>query len=206
MTDLGGGNYAFTMPGAAVTIAAKFAANGGESGTFRDVSDEAYYAPAVRWTTEKKITGGIGNGLFAPDQPCTRAQIVTFLWRAAGSPVVNHVMTFADVPEDAYYAEAVRWALSERITTGTGEASFSPDFPCTRAQAVTFLYRALRANAAGGSAAFSDVPVASYYADAVAWAVEHDVTNGMGNGLFQPDAVCTRAQIITFLYRAYRGE
>ncbi len=206
LTDLGGGNYAFTMPGAAVTIAAKFAANGGESGTFRDVSDEAYYAPAVRWATEKKITGGIGNGLFAPDQPCTRAQIITFLWRAAGSPVVNHVMTFADVPEDAYYAEAVRWALSERITTGTGEATFSPDLPCTRAQAVTFLYRALRANATSGSAAFSDVPVDSYYADAVAWAVEHDVTNGMGNGLFQPDAVCTRAQIVTFLYRAYRGE
>ena len=144
----------------------------------------------------------MGNDRFAPEQSCTRAQIVTFLWRAAGSPVVNYAMDLSDVAEDVYYAEAVRWALSEGITTGTGEGSFSPDATCTRAQAVTFLARALNANASG-KAEFGDVPTDSYFAEAVAWAAANGVTEGVGGGLFGSDNSCTRGQIVTFLYRAY---
>ena len=127
---------------------------------------------------------------------------MTFLWRAAGSPVVNYAMDLSDVAEDVYYAEAVRWALSEGITTGAGESIFSPDATCTRAQAVTFLARALNANASG-KAEFGDVPTDSYFAEAVAWAAANGVTEGVGGGLFGPDNSCTRGQIVTFLYRAY---
>ena len=144
----------------------------------------------------------MGNDRFAPEQSCTLAQIVTFFWRAAGSPVVNYAMDLSDVAEDAYYGEAVRWALSEGITTGTGKSSFSPDATCTRAQAVTFLARALNANASG-KAEFGDVPTDSYFAEAVAWAAANGVTEGVGGGLFGSDNSCTRGQIVTFLYRAY---
>ena len=173
--------------------------------TFIDVPDSAYYAEAVNWAVAKKITGGVGNGLFAPNDPCTRAQIVTFLWRAAGSPVVNYAMNMTDVAEDAYYGEAVRWALSEGITTGTGDGKFSPDATCNRAQSVTFLFRAI-GKIVDSKAEFSDVLTDSYYANAVAWAVENGITNGIGDGLFGPDNSCTRAQIVTFLFRAYQGK
>ena len=201
LTDKGDGRYTFTMPARRVEIKASFVETV-EVSPFADVSIDAYCYEAVRWAVKNGITGGVGNSLFAPNQPCTRAQIVTFLWRAAGSPVVNYAMDLSDVAEDVYYAEAVRWALSEGITTGTGESSFSPDATCTRAQAVTFLARALNANASG-KAEFGDVPTDSYFAEAVAWAAANGVTEGVGGGLFGSDNSCTRGQIVTFLYRAY---
>ena len=204
LTDKGNGKYTFTMPAGKVEINAAFVKEV-ETSPFSDVSASNYYYEAVKWAQEKGITGGIGNGLFGPNQPCTRAQIVTFLWRAAGSPVVNYAMNMTDVAEDAYYAGAVRWALSEGITTGTGDGKFSPDTTCTRAQSVTFLFRAI-GKLVDSKAEFSDVLTDSYYANAVAWAVENGVTNGIGNGLFGPDNSCTRAQIVTFLFRAYQGK
>ena len=204
LTDKGNGKYTFTMPASKVEVNATFVKEV-EISPFSDVSTSAYYYEAVKWAQEKGITGGIGNGLFGPNQPCTRAQIVTFLWRAAGSPVVNYAMNMTDVAEDAYYAEAVRWALSEGITTGTGDGKFSPDTTCTRAQSVTFLFRAI-GKLVDSKAEFSDVLTDSYYANAVAWAVENGVTNGIGDGLFGPDNSCTRAQIVTFLFRAYQGK
>ena len=204
LTDKGNGKYTFTMPAGKVEINAAFVKEV-ETSPFSDVSTSAYYYEAVKWAQEKGITGGIGNGLFGPNQPCTRAQIVTFLWRAAGSPVVNYAMNMTDVAEDAYYAGAVRWALSDGITTGTGDGKFSPDATCTRAQSVTFLFRAI-GKLVDSKAEFSDVLTDSYYANAVAWAVENGVTNGIGDGLFGPDNSCTRAQIVTFLFRAYQGK
>lgn len=201
LTDKGDGRYTFTMPARRVEIKASFVETF-EVSPFADVAIDAYCYEAVRWAVKNGITDGVGNSLFAPNQPCTRGQIVTFLWRAAGSPVVNYAMNMTDVAEDVYYAEAVRWALSEGITTGTGESSFSPDATCTRAQAVTFLARALNANASG-KAEFGDVPTDSYFAEAVAWAAANGVTEGVGGGLFGPDNSCTRGQIVTFLYRAY---
>ncbi len=201
LTDKGDGRYTFTMPARRVEIKASFVETV-EVSPFADVAIDAYCYEAVKWAAENGITGGVGNSLFAPNQPCTRGQIVTFLWRAAGSPVVNYAMNMTDVAEDAYYGEAVRWALSEGITTGTGESSFSPDATCTRAQAVTFLARALNANASG-KAEFGDVPTDSYFAEAVAWAAANGVTEGVGGGLFGSDNSCTRGQIVTFLYRAY---
>ena len=204
LTDKGNGKYTFTMPASKVEVNATFVKEV-ETSPFSDVSTSAYYYEAVKWAQEKGITGGIGNGLFGPNQPCTRAQIVTFLWRAAGSPVVNYAMNMTDVAEDAYYAEAVRWALSEGVTTGTGDGKFSPDTTCTRAQSVTFLFRAI-GKLVDSKAEFSDVLTDSYYANAVAWAVENGVTNGIGDGLFGPNNSCTRAQIVTFLFRAYQGK
>ena len=201
LTDKGDGRYTFTMPARRVEIKASFVETV-EVSPFADVAIDAYCYEAVRWAISKDITDGVGNDRFAPEQSCTRAQIVTFLWRAAGSPVVNYAMDLSDVAEDVYYAEAVRWALSEGITTGAGEGSFSPDATCTRAQAVTFLARALNANASG-KAEFGDVPTDSYFAEAVAWAAANGVTEGVGGGLFGSDNSCTRGQIVTFLYRAY---
>ena len=201
LTDKGDGRYTFTMPARRVEIKASFVETV-EVSPFADVAIDAYCYEAVRWAVKNGITDGVGDSLFAPGQPCTRAQIVTFLWRAAGSPVVNYAMELSDVAEDVYYAEAVRWALSEGITTGAGESSFSPDATCTRAQAVTFLARALNANASG-KAEFGDVPTDSYFAEAVAWAAANGVTEGVGGGLFGSDNSCTRGQIVTFLYRAY---
>ena len=201
LTDKGDGRYTFTMPARRVEIKASFVETV-EVSPFADVAIDAYCYEAVRWAVKNGITDGVGNDRFAPEQSCTRAQIVTFLWRAAGSPVVNYAMNMTDVAEDAYYGEAVRWALSEGITTGAGEGSFSPDATCTRAQAVTFLARALNANASG-KAEFGDVPTDSYFAEAVAWAAANGVTEGVGGGLFGSDNSCTRGQIVTFLYRAY---
>ena len=198
------GKYTFTMPASKVEIKATFVKEV-EISPFSDVSTSAYYYEAVKWAQEKGITGGIGNGLFGPNQPCTRAQIVTFLWRAAGSPEPKAMSSFADVSTDAYYAKAVAWAVENGITTGTGDGKFSPDATCTRAQSVTFLFRAI-GKLVDSKAEFSDVLTDSYYANAVAWAVENGVTNGIGDGLFGPDNSCTRAQIVTFLYRAYQGK
>ena len=204
LTDKGNGKYTFTMPARKVEIKATFV-KGVETSPFSDVSTSAYYYEAVKWAQEKGITGGIGNGLFGPNQPCTRAQIVTFLWRAAGSPEPKAMSSFADVSTDAYYAKAVAWAVENGITTGTGDGKFSPDATCTRAQSVTFLFRAI-GKLVDSKAEFSDVLTDSYYANAVAWAVENGVTNGIGDGLFGPDNSCTRAQIVTFLFRAYQGK
>ena len=204
LTDKGNGKYTFTMPAGKVEINAAFVKEV-ETSPFSDVSTSAYYYEAVKWAQEKGITGGIGNGLFGPNQPCTRAQIVTFLWRAAGSPEPKTMSSFADVSMDAYYAKAVAWAVENGITTGTGDGKFSPDATCTRAQSVTFLFRAI-GKLVDSKAEFSDVLTDSYYANAVAWAVENGVTNGIGDGLFGPNNSCTRAQIVTFLFRAYQGK
>ena len=204
LTDKGNGKYTFTMPASKVEIKATFVKEV-ETSPFSDVSTSAYYYEAVKWAQEKGITGGIGNGLFGPNQPCTREQIVTFLWRAAGSPEPKAMSSFADVSTDAYYAKAVAWAVENGITTGTGDGKFSPDATCTRAQSVTFLFRAI-GKLVDSKAEFSDVLTDSYYANAVAWAMENGVTNGIGNGLFGPDNSCTRAQIVTFLFRAYQGK
>ena len=204
LTDKGNGKYTFTMPAGKVEINAAFVKEV-ETSPFSDVSASNYYYEAVKWAQEKGITGGIGNGLFGPNQPCTRAQIVTFLWRAAGSPEPKAMSSFADVSMDAYYAKAVAWAVENGITTGTGDGKFSPDATCTRAQSVTFLFRAI-GKLVDSKAEFSDVLTDSYYANAVAWAVENGVTNGIGGGLFGPNNSCTRAQIVTFLFRAYQGK
>ena len=180
-----------------------------ETSPFSDVSTSAYYYEAVKWAQEKGITGGIGNGLFGPNQPCIRAQIVTFLWRAAGSPVVNYAMNMSDVPEGSYYAEAVRWALSEGITTGTTENTFSPDSECTRAQAVAFLFRYAASEAVTLQelvSGFSDADsVPGYALPAMNWALAEEIVQGNGSKLMPNDS-CTRAQIVTFLFRAYQGK
>ena len=202
LTDKGNGKYTFTMPASKVEIKATFVKEV-ETSPFSDVSTSAYYYEAVKWAQEKGITGGIGNGLFGPNQPCTRAQIVTFLWRAAGSPEPKGAASgMTDVVNGSYYEKAVAWAIENGITTGTTTSTFSPDATCTRAQAVTFLARALNAKAAS-AAEFSDVPTDSYFADAVAWAAANGVTEGIGGGLFAPDNDCTRGQIVSFLFRAY---
>ena len=199
------GKYTFTMPTGKVTVKGSFVEEAPVQ-IFKDVPVDAYYYEAVKWAAEKGITGGVGNGLFAPNQPCTRAQIVTFLWRAAGSPAPKNMSSFADVPADAFYAKAVAWAVENGITGGTGDGKFSPDATCTRAQSVTFLYRAAGSPKVSSSAEFGDVATNAYYADAVAWAAKNGVTSGIGGGQFGSDNDCTRAQIVTFLYRTYQGK
>ena len=208
LTDKGNGKYTFTMPASKVEVNATFVKEV-ETSPFGDVSTSAYYYKAVKWAQKKGITGGIGNGLFGPNQPCTRAQIVTFLWRAAGSPVVNYAMNMSDVPEGSYYAEAVRWALSEGIATGTTENTFSPDSECTRAQAVAFLFRYAVSEAVTLQelvSGFSDADsVPGYALPAMNWALAEEIVQGNGSKLMPNDS-CTRAQIVTFLFRAYQGK
>ena len=204
LTDKGNGQYTFTMPSGKVEVAAEFVKEV-EISPFADVATDAYYYDAVKWAVNKGITNGVSETLFGPDQACTRAQIVTFLWRAAGSPEPKSGSSFADVAADAYYAKAVAWAVENGITKGTSETTFHPDETCTRAQGVTFLYRAL-GKLAAAQAGFTDVAADSYYADAVNWAAENGVTKGISETLFGPDGSCTRAQIVTFLYRAYQGK
>ena len=199
------GKYAFTMPASKVTVTATFMDDNTMLNFFVDVKASDYYYDAVLWAAQNGITSGTDAEHFSPNQPCTRAQIVTFLWRAAGSPEPKAMSSFADVSTDAYYAKAVAWAVENGITTGTGDGKFSPDATCTRAQSVTFLFRAI-GKLVDSKAEFSDVLTDSYYANAVAWAVENGVTNGIGDGLFGPDNSCTRAQIVTFLFRAYQGK
>ena len=203
LKDKGNGKYTFTMPAGKVEVKATFMEDNSMLNFFYDVPNNAYFYEAVKWAVKNGITTGVGNGLFAPEQPCTRAQIVTFLWRAAGSPEPKGAASgMTDVVSGSYYEKAVAWAIENGITTGTTTSTFSPDATCTRAQAVTFLARALKAKAAS-AAEFSDVPTDSYFADAVAWAAANGVTEGIGGGLFGSDNDCTRGQIVTFLYRAY---
>ena len=206
LKDKGSGKYTFTQPSGKVTVTATFMDDNTMLNYFVDIQASDYCYDAVLWAAKKGITSGTDAAHFSPNQPCTRAQIVTFLWRTAGSPVVNYAMNMSDVPEDAYYAEAVRWALSEGITGGVGDGRFDPNATCTREQAVAFLYRAADSPAVSGGSAFSDVAVNAYYADAVAWAEQNEVTGGIGGGLFGSGRNCTRAQIVTFLYRAYQGK
>lgn len=209
LKDNGDGTYTFTMPASKVTVTAAFAEKKAEpivpEKLFADVSAEEYYYEAVKWASENGVTGGIGENLFGANLPCTRAQIVTFLWRAAGSPEPKGMSSFVDVSADAYYAKAVAWAVEEGIVSGTSATTFSPDAVCTRAQSVAFLYRAFgeKVNKAAG---FSDVSADAYYADAVAWAVKNGVASGIGGGLFAPDQDCARGQIVAFLYRAYQNK
>ena len=203
LKDKGDGKYTFTMPAGKVEVKATFMEDNSMLNFFYDVPNNAYFYEAVKWAVKNGITTGVGNDLFAPEQPCTRAQIVTFLWRAAGSPEPKGAASgMTDVVSGSYYEKAVAWAIENGITTGTTTSTFSPDATCTRAQAVTFLARALKAKAAS-AAEFSDVPTGSYFADAVAWAAANGVTEGIGGGLFGSDNDCTRGQIVTFLYRAY---
>ncbi len=209
LKDNGDGTYTFTMPASKVTVTVAFAEKKAEpivpEKLFADVSAEEYYYEAVKWASENGVTGGIGENLFGANLPCTRAQIVTFLWRAAGSPEPKGMSGFVDVSADAYYAKAVAWAVEEGIVSGTSATTFNPDAVCTRAQSVAFLYRAFgeKVNKAAG---FSDVSADAYYADAVAWAVENGVASGIGGGLFAPDQDCARGQIVAFLYRAYQNK
>lgn len=199
------GTYSFVQPDSAVTIKVEYQPKQTGKNDFADVSADHFAYDAVKWAAEKDITGGIGDNKFAPNQYCTRAQIVTFLWRAAGSPEPKNASSFTDVAESSYYAKAVAWAIENGITSGAGDGQFAPDAACTRAQAVTFLARAVNAKA-DGAADFADVPADSYYASAVAWAVKNGITNGVGDGMFAPNDACTRAQIVTFLYRLYGGK
>ena len=199
--DKGDGKFTFTMPASKVTVSAEFAEI--ETLDFADVSTDAYYYEAVKWAAKKGITGGTGDGTFNPNGSCTRAHIVTFLWRAAGSPEPKSTVSFADVPADSYYAKAVAWAVENGITLGTGDGTFSPNATCTRAQSVTFLYRAL-GTAPTTVNGFTDVTADAFYAAAVAWAVESGVTNGTSASTFSPNNGCTRAQIVTFLYRTMK--
>ena len=203
LKDKGNGKYTFTMPAGKVEVKATFMEDNSMLNFFYDVPNNAYFYEAVKWAVKNGITTGVGNNLFAPEQPCTRAQIVTFLWRAAGSPEPKGAaFGMTDVVSGSYYEKAVAWAIENGITTGTTTTMFSPNVTCTSAQAVTFLARALKAKAAS-AAEFSDVPTGSYFADAVAWAAANGVTEGIGGGLFGSDNDCTRGQIVTFLYRAY---
>ena len=178
-------------------------ANGNpQTGVFVDVATGSYYEDAVDWAVENGITNGVSSNMFAPDDPCTRAQIVTFLWRAAGSPEPEtRAMPFTDVPVGSYYYDAVLWAVENGITKGTSDMTFSPDATCSRAQIVTFLWRYEKSPAAGTANPFADVKSTAYYADAVLWAVKEDITKGTTNTTFSPNADCTRAQIVTFLWR-----
>ena len=205
LKDKGNGKYTFTMPAGKVEVKATFMEDNSVLNFFYDVPNGAYFYEAVKWAVENGITTGVGNDLFAPEQSCTRAQIVTFLWRAAGSPEPKAMSSFTDVPASAYYAKAVAWAVENGITNGMTETAFAPNATCTRGQSVTFLYRALKGTASG-STNFTDVKSDAFYADAINWAVANNVTNGTSNTTFSPNADCTRAEIVTFLYRAYQGK
>ena len=173
-----------------------------EAGVFEDVAPGSYYEDAVEWAVKNGITTGTDAAHFSPDGICTRAQAVTFLWRAAGSPApASRTMPFADVPAGSYYYDAVLWAVENGITRGTSDTAFSPEATCSRAQIVALLWRAAKSPAAGSGNLFTDVAADAYYFDAVLWAVKADITKGTTDTTFSPDANCTRAQIVTFLWR-----
>ena len=207
VTDRGNDKYTFQMPSGKVEIEVSFtkieeATEPDPSTGFVDVPANAYYADAVKWAVSKGITSGTSTTTFSPNTSCTRAQMVTFLWRAAGSPAPKSTVNpFTDVQAGSYYYDAVLWAVEQGITSGTSATTFAPDATVTRAQTVTFLYRAAGSPAVTGGS-FADVAADAYYAVAVAWAVSENITAGTGNGLFSPDTACSRAQIVTFLYRA----
>ena len=208
LTDKGNGQYTFIMPGSKVEIAATFMEDNSVLNFFYDVPNEAYYFEAVKWAVAQEITDGVGGNLFAPDQPCTRAQIVTFLWRAAGCPEPKRAGSFSDVSEGSYYAKAVAWAAANGITGGTGEGRFSPDAACTRGEIVTLLYRYLQSKGEGFTdnwmflLPFTDVPEWCY--EAVAWCYMKNITEGTSATTFSPDDPCTRGQIVTLLYRCMK--
>ena len=205
LTDKGNGKYTFTMPGSKVTVSAEFVEEQAAS-IFADVPADAYYAKAVEWAVKKGITNGKANGLFGSNDPCTRGQIVTFLWRAAGSPAPKGTAKVpADVLPGSYCYDAVAWALESGITNGLADGTFGVNNTCTRGQSVTFLYRAM-GTAPTTVNGFTDVAAGDFYAEAVAWAVENGVTNGTSASTFSPNAGCTRAQIVTFLFRTYQGK
>lgn len=200
LTDLGGGKYSFTMPEGRVSVDAAFRSM---VRSFVDVLPSAYYYDAVRWAVGSGITSGTSSVTFSPNAVCTRAQVVTFLWRAAGSPKpASNVNSFADVPANAYYRDAVLWAVEQGITNGVSEGRFDPNATVTRGQTVAFLYRAAGSPAVSGGNTFWDVPGDSYYEKAVTWAYQMEITGGTSSSQFSPNAACTRAQIVTFLYRA----
>ena len=206
LTDKGGGRYTFVMPAGKITVKAVFMDDNTMLNFFTDVHAEDYYYDAVLWAAQEGVTGGTSDTLFAPNAGCTRAQAVTFLWRAAGSPEPKSAdLPFTDVPADAYYAKAVAWAVENDVAKGVSETAFAPDTACTRAQIVTFLWRAQQSPASGGENPFTDVPAAAYYYNAVLWAVENDVAKGVSETAFAPDTACTRAQIVTFLWRAQQS-
>ena len=197
------GKFTFTMPASKVTVEAMFKAAG--NNPFIDVPAGSYYEDAVIWAVDKGITTGTSATTFNPNGICTRAQAVTFLWRAAGSPAAKSaVMPFTDVKAGSYYYDAVLWAVENGITKGTSDTTFSPDATCSRAQIVTFLWRANGSPAVSGNSAFTDVASDAYYAAAVTWAEKNDVTGGIGGGLFGSNNNCTRAQIVTFIYRSVK--
>ena len=202
LTDKGGGRYTFTMPTGKITVKAVFMDDNTMLNFFTDVHAEDYYYDAVLWAAQEGVTGGTSDTLFAPNAGCTRAQAVTFLWRAAGSPEPKSAdLPFTDVPADAYYAKAVAWAVENGVAKGVSETAFAPDTSCTRAQIVTFLWRAQQSPASGGENPFTDVSAAAYYYKAVLWAVENDVAKGVSETAFAPNDNCTRAQIVTLIYR-----
>ena len=205
LKDMGDGKYTFTMPASKVTVTATFMEDNSMLNFFVDVPADAYYYDAVLWAVGEKITSGTSATTFSPDAVCTRAQAVTFLWRAAGSPAPKSgAMPFTDVAEDSYYHDAVLWAVEQGITAGTSANTFSPDATCTRAQIVTFLWRAQESPATGSVNPFTDVAADAYYNSAVLWAVENGITAGTSANTFSPDNDCTRAQIVTFLYRCMK--
>ena len=204
LTDKGGGKYTFTMPASKVTVTATFMDDNTMLNFFVDVKASDYYYDAVLWAAQNGITSGTDAVHFTPDGVCSRAQAVTFLWRAAGSPAPKSVsMPFTDVPKGSYYETAVLWAVENGITKGTSDTTFGPDATCSRAQIVTFLWRSQKSPAVGSVNPFTDVSANAYYTDAVLWAVEENITKGTTATTFSPDADCTRAQIVTLLYRAY---
>ena len=205
LKDKGDGKYTFTMPAGKVEVKATFMEDNSVLNFFYDVPNDAFFYEAVKWAVKSGVTNGLSDTMFGPYESCTRAQIVTFLWRAAGSPEPKTAVRFADVPAGSYYAKAVAWAIENGITNGMTETTFAPNATCTRGQSVTFLYRALKGTASG-SANFTDVKSDAFYADAINWAVANNVTNGTSNTTFSPNADCTRAEIVTFLYRAYQGK
>ena len=200
----GEGRYTFVMPGSRVNVSASFArAEEPEKLPFTDVSNSAYYYDAVLWAAEEGITSGVTGSTFAPGRGCTRAQLVTFLWRANGSPEpASRENPFTDVSSSAYYYDAVLWAVEKGITTGVTGSTFAPDALCTRGQAAVLLWRANGAPQVSQEHPFRDVAEDTYYEDAVSWAVHGGVTQGTTGSTFAPDETCTRAQIVTFLYRA----
>ena len=206
LTDSGNGSYTFIMPEGGIAVQADFRwLNEGEvvdtKSAFIDVKSDAYYAEAVAWAVEKGITTGTSATTFSPDAFCTRGQVVTFLWRLAGCPEVTSNIAFTDVVYGSYYEKAVKWAVANNITTGTSATTFSPDGICTRAQIVTFLARYAHGTPSSENNPFTDVNSNTYYEKSVLWALENNITTGTTTTSFAPEAYCTRAQVVTFLYR-----
>ena len=207
LTDNGNGAYTFTMPSGKVEIHVTFTEDGSLN-PFQDVPSDAYYFEAVNWAVANNVTNGTSETTFSPNVGCTRAQVVTFLWRAAGQPEPTEgTNPFTDVKEGTYYYKAVLWAVEKGITNGTSETTFEPDETCTRGQIVTFLWRREGKPApTGANNPFADVKPSAYFGSAVLWAVEKGITNGTSETTFEPNEDCTRAQVVTFLWRADRDQ